>query len=765
LHALLEKRSAVAGDHALTGRAACTALAHATDEWLVALFDDATSGNVERLALVAAGGYGRDELAPGSDLDVWLLHERRGEVADIAQRIWYPIWDAGLKLGHAVYTTKDALRLMSAELDTATAALSLRYLAGDRSLVDGLAERADEQWRKRSSRWLAELDRRVEERHAAHGEVAFLLEPNIKEGRGGLRDVHALGWAQRVRQILANGDDAELRRAEDVLLDVRVALHRLVNRPSDDLALERQDDVANALGIGDADVLMAHVSGAARTIAWVSDEAWRRVRSSLAGPRGRALRGERSLGAGLLLRDDEVHVDRDADVAADPTIVVRAGAAAAELGAPIDRPSLDRLAAEAPPLGSPWPPGARDALVALLATGPAAIPVFEALDQRRLIERAVPEWTPLRSRPQRNALHRFTVDRHLCEAAAEAAGLVTEVSRPDLLLVAAWLHDIGKGYPGDHTEVGMQMIATIAERMGFAVPDREILVRLVRDHLLLPDVATRRDLADPDVIASVAERVGSVEVLELLAALSRADGLATGPSAWSSWKAELVHELVVRTAAMIRGDDPAVAVEREAFPDARTLDLMQRRETTIVTEPPSVIVVTNDRVGTFSRIAGTLALHGVTVVGAEAASRDGVAAARFRVETTEPATEWERVTDSIRRALNGQIAIAARLAQRRTSHRQAIRHQVLGRPPTVRIDNAVSSVSTVVEVRANDAVGVLYRITRAFVDVDVDIRTAKIATLGDEVLDTFYVRNIAGTKLDDAHVRELERAIYYQLSL
>ena len=764
--ALLGRRAEVIGDSSLSGRAACAALATATDEWLAALLADAAATDVGGLALVAAGGYGRSELAPGSDLDVWLIHTGRPDVADIAQRIWYPIWDAGLKLGHAVYRQKEVLALAARDLDTATSALSARHIAGDPAASDGLLEKARSQWEKRAPSRLGELDRRVVARHEVAGEVAFLLEPDIKEGRGGLRDVHALVWAGYARPVLAAGDAPAIRAAEDALLEVRVALHRLTRKPTDELVLEQQADVAASLGLAGADALMARVSAAARTVAWVSDEAWMRVRSSLEGPSRWGFRRAKTLAPGISLRDGAVHLEVELNVVNDPAIVLRTGALAAREGAPIDRWSLDRMAESAPTLDGRWPPEARELLIALLGEGHRAIPVLEALDQRRLLERVLPEWGTVRSKPQRNALHRFTVDRHLCEAAANAAELANTVGRADLLMVGAWLHDIGKGQPGDHTEAGMVLVADIAARMGFPPEDVDVLVALVRHHLLLVEIATRRDLSDESVARSVAETVGSLERLELLAALTEADATATGPSAWGPWKAELVADLVDRVAAVLRGDDPAESVQRHGFPDAGVRALMEAGRPVVRVDLPLITIVGPDRPGLFSRVAGTLALKGLTVLAAEAVSDAGMAASRFRVEASEHDIDWERVTGDLRRAIDGHLAIEARLAQPRAGSRRHMRRQLLAAEPTVRLDNNASGTATVIEVRAPDRLGVLYRITRALADLDLDIRTAKVATLGDEVVDSFYVTTSAGAKVVDRdHLREVERAILHQLSL
>ncbi|HVM01113.1 MAG TPA: [protein-PII] uridylyltransferase, partial [Acidimicrobiales bacterium] len=486
------------------GPAFCRDHADAADRWMAALL-----GDEDGLALVAVGGYGRRELCPYSDLDVVLVHDgsrRAGAVRAVAERIWYPVWDAGVGLDHSVRTVKEALAVADDDLKAALGLLDARLVAGDPALAADLAERARRQWARRAGRVLPALAAAVAERHARFGEVAFLLEPELKEGRGGLRDVHALRAAALATPVV-DPDLEALLVAHDVVLSVRVELHRRTGKALDRLLLQEQDGVAAALGYADADALMADVAAAGRTIAFAGDDAWRRLASARAGPKGRTTGRDRPLGPGLALRDGEVALAAGAHPG-DASLVLRAASAAAEAGAVLARDALDRLAAGAPAMPDPWPAAARTALVTLLGTGPAAIPVLEALDQRGLLGRVLPEWEAVRSKPQRNAYHRFTVDRHLCEAAANAAALTRRVARPDLLLVGTWLHDIGKGFPGDHTEAGVEAVARIAPRMGFPPEDVEVLVAMVRHHLLLPDAATRRDLDDPATVDAVAAAVG-----------------------------------------------------------------------------------------------------------------------------------------------------------------------------------------------------------------------------------------------------------------
>jgi [protein-PII] uridylyltransferase len=466
------------------------------------------------------------------------------------------------------------------------------------------------------------------------------------------------------------------------------------------------------------------------------------------------------------LLNGEVHLAHDVNIAEDPTLLLRVATAAARLGARVHRESLDRLGEMLPVWPDPWPVGASDDLVALLLEGEAAIPVLESLDQRNLLVRVLPEWEPVRSKPQRNAFHRFTVDRHLWQTAANSASLVGRVARPDLLVISALFHDIGKGYPGDHTDVGVDMFQIIGPRMGLSENDVDIVVSLIRHHLLLADTATRRDLSDDATITMVAESLKSTVVLDLLHALTESDSLATGPSAWSDWKAELVTLLVERTRHVLGGGDVQEVVWR-LFPDATVLELMAAGELAIRTQPDRVTVVSPDRPGTFSRVAGALALHNLDVLGAEAHSDEqGMAASEFRVSSPYGDIDWTPIVDSLERALTGRLALDSRLADRAANTRpRRATSAVAPAAPTVRFDDAASSNATFIEVRAPDMVGVLHRITRAIADLGLDIRHARVLTLGNEVVDAFYVRESNGERITDPEYKsEISRAILHALA-
>ncbi|MCU1594052.1 MAG: UTP-GlnB uridylyltransferase, GlnD [Frankiales bacterium] len=729
------EREALLGRDDLVGaelRAALTAL---YDSWLASLLGEPGEG----VALVAVGGLGRQDPTPGSDLDLVLVHDGRSDVSALADKVWYPVWDTGVGLDHSVRTVDEAVSVAKDDLKAALGLLDARYVAGDAELAARLVSSTRAAWRAGASKRLPELREAVDARARQFGEVAFLLEPDLKEARGGLRDVHAM-HAVAVAQV-ADAPSEAVRAAYTTLLDVRGELQRRTGsagrRVVDRLLMQEQDGLALALGFADADALMAAVSSAGRTIAYAGDTTWRRVAAAAPKRRMLGLRGpagptRRPLADDVVEQDGEVVLARDATPEDDPCLVLRVAEAAARAGLPIAPITLTRLA-ECPPLATPWPASALDSFVGLLSAGYGAVAVFEALDQAELLVPLIPEWNHVRSKPQRNSYHRFTVDRHLVEAAAGAAALTRRVGRPDLLLLGALFHDIGKGLPGDHTDVGMRLVAEIGPRLGLPDADTDTLVAMVRHHLLLPDVATRRDLDDPATARGVADAVGSVEVLELLHALSEADSHATGPAAWSSWKEQLIGELVRRAGALLVGaPKPAPAALTEAQEA-----LVSRGELALEADGEMVTVVAPDRPGLLSLAAGVLALHRLDVRNASGFARGATAVTVFRVAPRFGAfPDWAVVRDDLRHAAEGTLPLAERLQAREAAYARAGAPAALS---TVRLVDGASETSTVVEVRAPDELGVLHRITSVFETYGLDVRSAHISTLGADVVDAFYV--------------------------
>ncbi|WP_420622562.1 [protein-PII] uridylyltransferase [Candidatus Poriferisodalis sp.] len=740
------------------------ALSTLTDSWLAESYATeaaqcglgGANGAGTSVALVAVGGYGRGELCPGSDIDLLLLHDDV-DTGNLADRLWYPIWDEKLKLGHAVRSMSGTLELAASDTDTATALADARHLAGDATLTARLIEGVQTDWRDNAAQRLDELHRSVSRRHSQNGEVAFLLEPDLKTGRGGLRDAHAIRWAQLAGVELPAADTERLDEAYQTLLRSRVDLHRTTGLRSDVLSADDQDAVAERSGAVEADAFMADIARAGRIIAFLSDQLWStiaRQSTALAAPDVDI--------AGLAVRDGELVID--GDPAADVVLVLHAAVQSARGGIPISRASLDKLAERQAQFPDPWPHGARALFVELLGCGHRAIDVIETLDYFDVWTRVLPEWAPNRNRPQRSRYHRFTVDRHLLEAVAEAARFTHRVVRPDLLLMGALLHDIGKGYPGDHTQAGMRLAGPIARRCGWSSTDADTLVRLVQHHLLLTDIATRRDLDDPLTVATVARAAQTQEFLELLAVMTEADCLATGPMAWGDWTANLVSALVEMTSEHLSGSDSTPSTHRRLL-TTDIVDLMAAGETALRVDGNVLTVVAPDERGLFSRAAGVLALRGLDVLQADAySSPAGMAVSSFRIVPPDTPVDWDRVTYDVRRSLRGHLALEARIAERARVYRRRRALSATRAATSVTFDAESATGATIVEVRTEDHIGVLYKVTRVLAEMGLDIRSAKIQTLANEVVDAFYVVGPDGPVIDEAHQREVELALRHILA-
>jgi [protein-PII] uridylyltransferase len=714
-------------------------------------------------ALVATGGTGRRELCPGSDVDLLLLHPKKVPDKDLAafgEALWYPLWDAGLSVTPGVHTVESATELGDREVLSAASWLDAVLVAGDHATFDAFGESTTRSRHKHAKRQISELIDVSGLRHERSGDVAFLLGPDLRDGHGGLRDLLVLRYIAAtgldgVSDALEHDPDA-LTRERDAVLAARAELHRCTARPHDVLALQEQDAVAASLGIftpneiPDADAMLAQVSSAARTIAWCYDETARRVVALLDRKRASRFGKALKLSTDIALQSGEVVLADGVDPSTDPSLLLRVGAAAALNKLPISRDTLQQLAQHAPHLDDLWPARARHALVALLGAGPAAIDVIEALDHHNLIARVLPEWATVRAKPQRNAYHRFTVDRHLVEAAVNASNLVRSVARPDLLLIGTWLHDIGKGYPGDHTEVGVVLMRSIAARMGFIGAEIETLVAAVQFHLLLPETATRRDLSDPAVINNVARLVGDVDTLQLLRALTEADSLATGPTAWSPWKGQLCDDLVNRVERVLAGHRPPeaslpVGVDVDAALAAvrSGQDLSIQAAVDVTSSELTVLTVAAvDRTGLISALTGSLAVSGIEVLGADMwTTADGIALDVLRVtRRLGGATDWSRVDQLIRGALSGSVDLRAELDKRSKSYasRQQMKRQQ-GAAAEVLVDDDIEERATVVEVRAPDQLALLFRVATTLTGLGLDIRAAKVTTLGHDVVDSFSV--------------------------
>ena len=718
--------------------------------------------NPKHVALSAVGGYGRGELAPGSDLDLLILHDGSNKAESLTEFVnafLYPLWNSGRSIDHSVRTRSETREAAESDVRVATGLLDIRFVAGNADLVSALGSDARENWRKNYEKYLPNLRAAISERSNRSGELAFLLEPDLKEARGGLRDINALRAIELSGVVPVALD--RVAAAEALLSNVRDVLHEVTPKPRDQLMLTEQDRVAEILEFSDADALMLEIAKSARAVDYVMDLTWHRIDQRKSTPwfkKNKVVQVTK----GLITEKGELTIEPDYKIAEDCEIGLRAAATAAQSGIPLSIDACIAIAENFSPLPTPWPRSVRENLVALIGAGNEMVRVFEALDQEGIIEKWLPEWSHVRFLPQRNVLHHHTVDRHMLETAVRAAALTRTVKRPDLLLVAALFHDIGKGFTGkDHSEYGGELIAPLALRIGFSQQDSEVLALLVREHLLLSTVATRRDLDDPATISFVVEKLKDPEAVLLLHALSISDGEATGRTAWSDWKAGLVSDLVDRTLAAMSGVKPLAEPELASR-------IAQDSEFAVLVSPNEgsfeIEIVARDRTGLLSVIAGVLSISRLDVRSARTRTINEQAVMKWIVTVDANATmpSQEKLTDLFMKGLQGELDIASKIDERINSYRKY--PGIPTPPPLVSAMNDIATNATVIEVRMHDRPGVLFSVAKAISRFGVDIRAAIVSTLGAEAFDTLYVTDLAGQALTEERAKLLANQVENILS-
>ena len=745
------------------------ALSSGVDVWLSELFEQAIGTHKtwsQDFALVAVGSYGRRELGANSDLDLVLVHADSVTPDLVAEKLWYPIWDSGVNVDHSVRTIAGARVIAASDVKAFTGLLDARHIAGNEELTLELRGVITHDWRATAKKSLPELFELVAERRTNFGELFQLIEPNIKESYGGIRDATILGHLSAT--WLVDLPRTEWQNARSFLLDVRDAL--AVTSSGDRLHMQSQQAVAVELGLADPEELLRHTYLAGRKIAYTSELTWYRLNQLLAQEkpglrslvprlRGGSKQVREPLAEGVVDSGSEITLARNADLSSDPGLLLRVAGASAAFQKPIAPVVLESAIATR----APWNREMRESFVSLLGAGPGLLSTWEALDQHGIIEAWFPEWVRLRSDPQFNALHEYTVDRHLIECVLQSQAFVRKVDRPDLLLVAALLHDIGKCQEGDHSEIGAHMTRVIAPRIGFDLEDTEVLERLVLHHLLLPDIATKRDLDDPDVISGVAEAVKDSRTLELLLALSVSDSRATGPSLRSKWRESLLSDLARRVGAYLAGEDHIVsgAVMTKAHAKAaehRGLFL----ETTREELGYRVTVGAPDQIGLVATVAGVLAMNRLAVRAAKVSTVGERAISEWFVRPLfgEPPAQEVLHTD-LARTLAGTFDLKSAMSGRAQS---AASRQPVDSSATAQVRiYRVSESQVVLEVRAHDAPALLYRVASCIAREGIAVTGAKISTLGVDTVDAFFIKRADGGELDISATERLVSVLEREL--
>ncbi len=778
---ILQARRAVAAPEEFEpGRGAQrrTRLADLTDAWLRKVWEQSipaeTPMDTPGLALVAVGGHARRDAGPYGDLDLVLLHDGRRPLADVAalaDRLWYPMWDDGVRLDHSVRTPAQCREVALGDLPATIGLLDSRLVAGDADLAAQVRSVIAHDWRAQARQRLPEFLADVRARHERHGTLADLVEPDLKEAAGGLRDtgvVRAL-----IAAWLADRPHGAADAAYATLLDVRDAVHVVTGRGRDRLVRQDHEAVADLLGYGGARDLLRAVSEAGREVAYATESTIRRAGQSQAAraPRSGPRRPQLTpLGYGVFSHDGEAVLGPRTDPSRDPYLTLRAAQLAAAAGLELSPATVTNLARQVPPLPTPWPAAARSLFGELLATGEHLVPVWESLVLSGIVESWLPAWSTVRSVPQVSPVHRHTVDRHQVETVAQAQPLLGQVRRPDLLLVAALLHDMGKagasrddhddhdehgpdraGGPDlGHAASGAPVAAEMARDLGFTEADVARIELLVREHLTLVELATTRDARDPAMINDLLHAIDTdPDTLELLRALTEADARAAGPQAWTHWRARLVDDLTESARRLlrrhVRPDLPepitqlppgiAAAVRH----DGPQVQVQDRGADTLV------VIAARDRVGLFADVAGLLSVRGLTVTAATLATVDGIAYDSWLVHTP-----YDREID----------AAALARALRRLDHGD---QSVLRSLPTGLPLNATALPlpapedlgATVLELRMPDRRGLLHDVGAALAGCGVSVRSASVGTYAGRAVDTFLLTEPDGAPLAPNRVAQV----------
>lgn len=787
------------------------------------------------VSLVAHGGFGRRQMAPYSDIDLMLLHDGGVDpatVAAAARRLVQDLFDAGLAVGQSVRSVDDAARLASTDATVFSTLLDCRTLAGRPDLADRLRSHL---WRivRRGRRRMAALlmTARHEER-AKYGDTVFLLQPNVKRSPGGLRDVQVIRWLGVVRwgdeswaeagafEDLAlvgavTRDDADaVRDAADFLLRLRNELHLHAGKPADELTREEQVRIAAARGIeSDRGVLgverfMQEYFRHTRRVADVADAVAESCRRPPAVQRlGAAFLGHRVDGRFVVGPSKVAMLPGAAPEAVESVdVALRLLELSAVYAMPVDHDAWQRVREavqqRAPQVGA----AARGRFLALFDAPDAIGIALRKLHEVGLLEQLVPPFAHARHLLQFNNYHKYTVDEHCIVAVEKAVALAAadgwlgdvwrQIKRKRTVLLALLIHDLGKGFDEDHSEVGARIARDVATLFRLQPDEAEMLEFLVHKHLLMAHLAFRRDVDDDGLVARFAREVGSPEVLRMLTVLTAADVSAVGPGTWTRWKSDLLGDLHFRTLGCLDGESPSLRSQRTgraletlladrdpADPVAilaRSLPLSTLRDQEPAailehvghlvrlpqdgvfvgcrwqpeTSTVAVTVGTRESVarGIFHRITGALTSQRLEILAADIHTlENGLVIDHFVVHDPDFAGEppADRLAD-IRAAV--QAALRADSPPVFTRCWNPFAPQVVPAsllPTRVLFDNDSSERSTILEVFTIDSVGLLYDITRTLFEAGISVQAAKIGTYSDQVVDAFHITDTAGHKITD----------------
>ncbi len=838
----------------LSGQALLRGQAKLVDEFVQERFLGADIAAIaESVALVALGGYGRQELFPYSDVDLMILFrpDVRDDIGRVADAVLYPLWDTGLEVGHGVRSVEEAVALAGEDFFFRVALLDARLLAGSQLLYFELLSAYRSQFVEGRRRDFVEtMERFRRERREKYGSHSYLLEPHIKEGKGGLRDIQSMLWTAGVvygleglngivnAGILAPEEQAPFVASWDMLIRIRNRLHYVSGRKNDQLHFEQQEEIAEAFSYRDhggslaVEVFMRDTYAHMQNIAVVTDQFFAHVADVL-GIGGDGEAADKVIEKGVELRGGTLHlVASPTDLRKKPHLLLRLFLASGRLGVPVHHRSRKMVSANLDLITEKVRSSTRaaKAFLAILENSVKAADVLGVMLETGLLSAYIPEFSRIHTLVQHDVYHVYTVDRHSLQAVDELQRVVAEqeaaftlVENSRVMFLGTLLHDIGKGSGRDHSREGAEIAAGIGLRMGLSEKESNELRFLVEYHLFMPENALRRDLNDSEFIKNCAQQIGTPARLGMLYLIAIADSRATGPSAWSEWKASLLQEMFLKikpylefsgfdhahaglvesqveqgvlwlreqVSDLLAGEDGLKITVDELSPDyllsfnAETVArhvvthrdnyrLLRQKSLVFAEEEKeywSLLIMATDQAGLLAKICGVMALNNLTVLNARIFTwNDGTVVDVLDVRPTDGTSFSERDWLSLNRELD--LAIAHRLG---LSHRlfnklaevYGRRRELLSKEqPKVVVDNETSARYTVIEVYGTDREGQLYRITQTMADFGLSIYKAFIATEVERLIDVFYVLDSSSTKIQDNDFKqEIINGLLYTIGL
>ena len=807
----------------------------------------------EKLSIISVGGYGRREMAPFSDVDLLFLtpYKMTPWSENVIETVLYLLWDLKLKVGHSSRSIKDCLRLGSDDYTIRTAMLEHRFVCGDINLASQLN---DKLWKNLFSGTAkdfisAKLKER-ENRHEKHGQ-RYMVEPNVKEGKGGLRDLQSLYWiAKYVYQtqnisdlvdlnVFRSDEYLQFEQAEEFLWAVRCQMHHLADRAIEQLSFDLQVEVASAMGYHDSrdqravEIFMQdyfrHATrvGDLTRIFLTSLEAVHAKDEPLLE---RIFKRKPKIDNNYIVIHNRLAIKSEKEFLTNPINLLKLFSEALRTGLLIHPNAMRLVSANLAMVNNEFRASteAQQIFLELLLKHGNPERALRRMNELGFLAKFIPEFEPIVAMMQFNMYHSYTVDEHTIQclktlAQIEKGELVEELPIASSILkdgvnrkviyIALLLHDIGKGRSDDHSILGAKIAKQVSPRLGLNKQETETVEWLVRYHLLMSDMAQKRDISDPRTVRDFAKAVQSVKRLNLLTVLTVCDVRSVGPDTWNNWKATLIRQLYAETKATL--EQGAEALNREnrmteakkalreklsewdnkdikietgrhyppywqgfqvdaQFAFAKLLRNLGADEIKIELTPDTdrdatrICFALSDHPGIFSRLAGALALVGANVVDARSyTSKDGFATAAFWIQDGDGSpynqARFSRLRRMIEKTLSGEVITREAIKERDKFKKREKAFKV---PTSITFDNEGSEIYTIIEVDTRDRPGLLFDLTRTLANMNVYIASAVIATYGEQVVDSFYVKDMFGLKFhSESKQKKLEQSLRQAITL